>query len=320
MPSELLLMRHGKAAEAMGGNDFERPLKDSGKRKAQRIGVWLQENELVPDYVMTSAAPRARVTAEKCCKAMGLGANGLVVLPALYLASAAQLLALLRGVPDRVRRVLLVGHNPGLSELVNRLDKTAAPTPLKPASLAHLRINAAWHALAPGQGSLQTLMHASELPSDFPFPGPHGTERRPRPAYYYTQSAVVPYRRMASGLQILVVQSSKQSHWVLPKGIADPGLSLTASAAREALEEAGIEGKVHDIALGDYQVEKWGARCTVTAYPMAVRRELTIEEWEESHRGRRWVTPAHAAILLQQPALAALVLRLPTWLDDHEPA
>jgi phosphohistidine phosphatase len=317
MPAELLLLRHGKAAGTMGGKDFERPLKDSGKRKVQRIGVWLDEQALRPDYVMTSAAMRARVTAEKCLKAMTRGTDDLVVLPDLYLATSDRLITLLRTVPDGARRVLVVGHNPGLSELVSRLDPSHQVS-LKPASLAHLRIDIPWHQIDDGCGTLRGLLHASELPQDFPFPGPHGTERRPRPAYYYTQSAVIPYRRTPSGLQVLVVQSSKKSHWVLPKGIADPGLSLTASAEKEALEEAGIEGQVHDTALGDYEVEKWGARCQVKAYPMAVVRELTIDEWEESHRGRRWVTPSHAAILLQQPALAELVQRLEAWLDEHE--
>ena len=47
------------------------------------------------------------------------------------------------------------------------------------------------------------------------------------------------------------------------KGIKDPGLSPRESAAKEALEEAGIEGEIADAALGSYTCEKWGATCTV---------------------------------------------------------
>jgi phosphohistidine phosphatase len=318
MPRELLVLRHGKAFDAPGGDDFRRTLKDSGKRRAQRVGVWLLEQGLVPDGLMTSAAPRARVTAEKCCKAMGLGTQDLIVLPDLYLAGVEQLLVRLRELPESRQRVLLVGHNPGLSALLGQLSGDPLVASLKTASLARLGIDDRWENLRPGGARLLERIDAGDLPEDFPYPGPGGPERRPRPAYYYTQSAVVPYRQTADGLQILVIQSSRKSHWVLPKGIADPGLSLQASAAREALEEAGIEGDVHPQPLGEYRVEKWGAFCTVTAFPMAVTREIPFEHWEEKHRGRRWVTPAHAAILLQQPALTELVERLPEWLQRHD--
>jgi len=317
MSRELLVLRHGKAFHAPDGDDYRRPLKDSGKRKAQRIGVWLQQQGLVPDYLMSSSAPRALVTAEKCCKAMGLGTQQLVVDEALYLAGVEQLLRLIREVPRARRRVLLVGHNPGLSALVEQLSSDHRAIPLKTTSLVRLGFDGEWRDIGPGLCAVLQRVDAGDLPDDFPYPGPDGPERRPRPAYYYTQSAVVPYRQTDAGLQVLVIQSSKKSHWVLPKGIAEPGLTLQASAAREALEEAGIEGDVHAQPLGEYRVEKWGAYCTVTAFPMVVQREIPFEHWEEHHRGRRWVSPAHAAILLQQPALADLVLRLPGWIQRH---
>jgi phosphohistidine phosphatase len=125
---------------------------------------------------------------------------------------------------------------------------------------------------------------------------------------------VIPYRLQGSRPEILIVSSSQRKHWVVPKGIKDPGLSPQESAAREAWEEAGVEGRVADEALGSYRYEKWGATCTVDVYPMEVTRVIPEAEWEEQHRGREWVTPEVAQRRLRQaelrPLITALLARL----------
>ncbi|HBJ28222.1 histidine phosphatase family protein, partial [Cobetia sp.] len=73
MRRELLLMRHGKSDWSVAADDFHRPLKERGKRGAQRMGAWLAQEALVPDAILSSPALRARATAEKCVKSMGLG-------------------------------------------------------------------------------------------------------------------------------------------------------------------------------------------------------------------------------------------------------
>lgn len=65
MRREFLLLRSGKAYSATGLEDFQRPLKDRGKRNAQRMAVWLQQQGLVPNHIVSSPAERALVTAEK---------------------------------------------------------------------------------------------------------------------------------------------------------------------------------------------------------------------------------------------------------------
>jgi phosphohistidine phosphatase len=70
------------------------------------------------------------------------------------------------------------------------------------------------------------------------------------PAWMYRQSAVIPYRRGPSGLEVLLVTSRKGTRWVLPKGVVEPDLSPAASAAKEALEEAGVRGPIDDEPLG----------------------------------------------------------------------
>ena len=56
---ELLIYRHGHAQFDSDGGDFERELRDKGKRNAQRIGIWLARQQLLPDHILTSPARRA---------------------------------------------------------------------------------------------------------------------------------------------------------------------------------------------------------------------------------------------------------------------
>jgi phosphohistidine phosphatase len=305
---ELLILRHGKAEKDDSDGDNQRPLKDSGKRGAQRMGVWLAGQGLLPDDIVASPAVRAKETAAKCIKAMGADERQVRKDERLYRADVCDLLAALADCPAGAQRVLLIGHNPGLKQLIGHLCRTGQEVDSFPkGALVQLRLGDDWGDLEAGQGELVQLVRAKELPKKFPFPSPHGDERRDRPAYYYTQSAVVPFRVENGLLQILIVRSSQGKHWVLPKGIGDPGRSLQESAAREAWEEAGVEGDVQQTAIGAYSYAKWGATCTVSVFPMQVTRMLKVDQWEENHRGRQWVSPRVATMLLKQPELGEIV-------------
>ena len=319
MTRELLLLRHGKSDWSTGVDDFHRPLKDRGKRGAQRIGVWLARLRIVPDLIVTSPAERALVTASKACKAMGDGNQGIRKDKRIYAAGIEDLLEVLGDCPRDAGRVLLVGHNPGMEELLAWLAGDALEVPddgklMPTATLARLQMPDDWQELTSGCARLVSITRPNSLPEKFPYPGPDGKELRDRPAYYYTQSSVIPYRVRDGKPEILVIASSKKHHLVVPKGIKDPGLSPRESAAKEALEEAGVEGEVADTALGSYSYEKWGATCTVDVYPMKVTRLVPEDEWEERHRGRRWVSPEKAARKLKQKELRPLLRKLETFL------
>jgi len=315
MTRELLLLRHGKSDWGTDVDDYHRPLKDRGKRGAQRVGVWLAQQGQVPDHIVSSPAERALVTAQKTCKVMGNGDQGIQQDIRIYAAGIEELLAVLSDCPQDAGRVMLVGHNPGLEELLVWLAGETIPLPedgklLPTATLARLQMPADWRALVAGCARLDSITRPETLPKKFPYPAPDGMEQRDRPAYYYTQSSVIPYRVRDGKLEILVIASSQKHHLVVPKGIKDPGLSPRESAAKEALEEAGIEGEVAETVLGSYSCEKWGATCTVAVYPMKVTRVIPEEEWEERHRGREWVTPDMAANKLKQKELRPLVKKL----------
>lgn len=320
MARELMLLRHGKSDWNEQVEDFQRPLKDRGKRGAQRMGVWLLQQQLQPDTVISSPAERAIVTAEKAVKAMGGDAHAINEDRRIYAARVEDLLQVLAEAPNDSASVLLVGHNPGLEALAEFLEGERIPLPndgklMPTATLARIEMPDDWRKLKGGDGHLLSITRASGLEKKFPFPDQNGTEMRDRPAYYYNQSSVVPYRIQEGKPEILVVMSSKRKHWVLPKGISEPSLTLQASAAKEALEEAGVEGDVSDKPIGSYTYEKWGAECTVQVYPMRVSRELSEDEWEERHRGREWLSPKQAVKRVKQPELKPMIQSLAKQLE-----
>jgi phosphohistidine phosphatase len=122
------------------------------------------------------------------------------------------------------------------------------------------------------------------------------------PEWMYRQSAVIPYRRGPSGLEVLLVTSRKGTRWVLPKGVVEPDLSPAASAAKKTLEEAGVHGPIDDEPLGTYHYRKWGGTCTVEVFAMEVEEEEA--DWPEaSTRRRAWLTVDNARPRVDEAAL-----------------
>lgn len=319
---ELLIYRHGHANDKWGESDFDRELRDKGKRNAQRIGIWLARNNLVPDYVITSPATRARRTAEKTCKTSGLNSSMIQQIDSLYPSDEKELLFQLKQLPDDARRVMLVGHNPALEELLKNIShepvpKTAKGNILTPAALAWLKLDCQWEQLASACARLVEIVYPKTLPRLFPFPDVGSEETRSRPAYYYRQSSVIPYRITEAGVEILVISSSKNKHWVIPKGIHDPGLTARQSAAKEAYEEAGIEGDVAEDEIGFYRYPKWDAVCEVKVFPMKVEHVLDESDWQEKHRGRHWLSPEDAVLKVKNDDVKRIVGLLPAWLEKN---
>ena len=119
----LLILRHAKSSwDHSALTDWERPLSARGVRDAPRVGELLRTQALIPDLIVTSDAVRARTTAQAVAQAAGYTGD-ISVEPSLYHASADDIVAVLNTVADDlVESVLVVGHNPGLEELVERLS------------------------------------------------------------------------------------------------------------------------------------------------------------------------------------------------------
>lgn len=168
-PRELLILRHGKSAwDTDAPTDFERPLAARGVRDAPRMGRWLAEHNLRPDAVICSPARRARQTGRATCEAAGVEGVGVAFDDRIYGAGVGELVRVLGDVAPAARRVLLVGHNPGLEDPVRWL---AHEPPLVPphgklmptCALAWLALPEDWSRLAPGTGHLRAITRPKEL-------------------------------------------------------------------------------------------------------------------------------------------------------------
>ena len=131
-----------------------------------------------------------------------------------------------------------------------------------------------------------------------------------KPDWFYTQSAVIPYVEDKAGIRIVMITSRKRGRWIVPKGIVEPDMTPRASARKEALEEAGVKGKVLKQSIGTYSYQKWNSTCTVTVFVMLVKKLL--ETWEEEWmRSRELVSLEEAADRVEEEELKEMILSLP---------
>lgn len=161
MTLSLYVLRHAKAEDAAGGGDHARVLRGRGRKAAKLIGRTLARLDEAPDLVLSSSAARARETAELLVEAGGF-ATELELRREIYDASAETLLAQVGTIEGEARRVLLVGHQPGLSLLIAAL--TGAEPEFPTAALARVDLALTrWNELAPGTGRLVWLLPADVL-------------------------------------------------------------------------------------------------------------------------------------------------------------
>ena len=126
MSRRLTLLRHGEAAPAAAGGDFARILTRRGEREAWESATHIASHPPPPSRVLASEAPRALQTASIARDALGLPSSSLVPELPLYLADARTLLEAIAATDDACTHLLVVGHNPGLSELVHALAPGSA--------------------------------------------------------------------------------------------------------------------------------------------------------------------------------------------------
>ena len=134
----LLILRHAKSSWNYPElSDYDRPLNRRGKRDAPRMGKHLQEQGLSPDRILTSSAKRARKTARKVAKACGYTGK-VKKLDALYESVPGIYYETLQAVPEKYARVMVVGHNPTMEQLLGSLTGRIRRMPT--AALAHIEL------------------------------------------------------------------------------------------------------------------------------------------------------------------------------------
>ena len=121
----LVVVRHAKSSwKDPGLRDFDRPLNKRGKTDAPEMGRRLARRSLIPDRLLASPARRAIRTAEIIAGAIGFPAGRITRMDRLYGAGVADLLGILQRLDDAEQTVFLVGHNPGLTDLINSICST----------------------------------------------------------------------------------------------------------------------------------------------------------------------------------------------------
>ena len=119
---ELFILRHAKSSwDDPTLSDFDRPLNRRGKEDSPLMGEYLSKIGIKPDLIVSSPAKRAKKTAKIVAEKLGLKSKEIEFYETIYEASVQSLLYLVCQFPDSVKRVMLVGHNPGLTQLANTL-------------------------------------------------------------------------------------------------------------------------------------------------------------------------------------------------------
>jgi phosphohistidine phosphatase len=170
-PRRFLLLRHAKSAWPEDVADHDRPLAARGRRDAPVVGRWLRKSGFVPDLVLCSTARRARETWQLAEDELGAKPRTTFE-RRVYGAGPAELLALANQTPSNVRTLMIVGHEPTMSDLTLELASAAPGEALErvrnkfpTAAIAVLDFTGDWAALSPGRARLDEFVTPADLPS-----------------------------------------------------------------------------------------------------------------------------------------------------------
>ena len=157
----VLILRHAQSSWTHPELNDDRPLNKRGKRDAPLIGELLKNEHLIPEFIISSNAKRADSTAKIVAKAAGY--KGQIALNQSLYAAGPAYIDVLRDLSNEYARVLMVGHNPGLEELVSML--TGESHSLSTCSLVHiqLRVNKWTEMDNKTKGKLSGIWHPRDL-------------------------------------------------------------------------------------------------------------------------------------------------------------
>lgn len=155
MPKTLYLVRHAKSSwddPALG--DRDRPLSERGLSSAPDMGKRLAEQGHKPDLIISSPAKRAFTTAKKIAKETGYREAKIVTDERMYFSGTRSMLDLLEGLNDKHKKVMIVGHNPALTSLLNILcDSPIENMPTCAVAVVGFEMNS-WSELSISNGEL----------------------------------------------------------------------------------------------------------------------------------------------------------------------
>jgi phosphohistidine phosphatase len=161
----LYLCRHAKSSWADAGmDDFDRPLNERGQRNAPFMAKMFKERGEPVDLIVSSPANRAITTARSFATTLGLSGDRFWEERAIYLAERGTLAHLVNGLPGHADRVMLFGHNPGFTDVVNHLsDAGIANLPTCGIVRIDFAVNE-WQHIIKGSGTLVWFDHPKRHP------------------------------------------------------------------------------------------------------------------------------------------------------------
>jgi len=166
----LYVLRHAKSDWGDSSlRDFDRPLNSRGWKAAKAMGNEMRERELVPDLVLVSPAARTSETLARVEEGYGEKFEA-VETRSIYLAETETLVALVRNAPASSRRLMIVGHNPGMHEVVLALTegprdvREDVATKFPTAALAEISFDVAdWADITLGSGQIRSFVKPRDL-------------------------------------------------------------------------------------------------------------------------------------------------------------
>jgi phosphohistidine phosphatase len=166
----LTLLRHAKSSWAdPGAQDWDRPLNARGEHDAPAVGRHLAALGFRPTLFLTSPAVRARRTAQIVARELGYPAEFLQREPDLYLAAPEAICAVVAREAGSLRDVVVCGHNPGLTDLANRLVGAGALDNLPTCGVFAVRLELrSWAELDAARGELEYFTRPKDLPANGP--------------------------------------------------------------------------------------------------------------------------------------------------------
>lgn len=130
----------------------------------------------------------------------------------------------------------------------------------------------------------------------------------------YQQSSVVPWLKEDDEVSVVLI-TSQSGNWIVPKGLVEPEMTPIESAAKEALEEAGVLGNAEPVLLSTYDYNKWGGVCHVKVFPLAV--STLLEDWDEKDWRERQIVPLSEAAQMVKPVLQPVLEDFGRWVGEQ---
>ena len=170
---ELFILRHAKSDwDSAAKSDFDRPLAKRGKKDAPAMGKWMKERKLIPDHIVSSPAERAKQTIQAITHELDFDKKNdkknIHFDERVYLADLQMLLEVLAECPKKANKVMLVGHNPGLEQLLEYLVAGELPFSdsgklITTGALAHVSMPYDWTKPLHHCGSLINLTRPKDI-------------------------------------------------------------------------------------------------------------------------------------------------------------